>query len=311
MNKESHVGWWDGFIGAGKGLDTKKHFIICMNYLGGCYGSTGPSSINPETGKAYGSSFPRITVSDIVDSQVAVLDSLGIENLHAVVGASVGGLCAINLSTRYAERCKNVLLIGTGLAVSTLQRIHNLEQIRAIEADPDFNFGDYYEGGRPNKGLALARMIAHKTYISLRTLNRRASRDIVDELDADDRFYQISHPVESYMRHHCLKFVTRFDANTYLRIAEAWQQFDLLGEAGVKSFKELFSRCGNQNYVVFSIDSDVCFYPDEQAEIVERLKDSNVPCKHITVHSEKGHDAFLLEPELFAPVLQYELGETG
>ena len=305
--KDSHTGWWDDFVGPDKGIDTNKYFVICMNYLGGCYGSTGPSSIDPETSKPYGSSFPALSISDIVDSQVQVLDSLGIHKLHGVFGASVGGLCAVNFSTRYPDRAKNIFLIGSGLNVSTLQRLHNLEQIRAIEADPNFNFGDYYEGEKPEKGLALARMIAHKTYISLATLNRRASKDVLDEEDSNPNNYQISHPVESYMRHHGQKFVKRFDANTYLKIAAAWQRFDLLKEAGAKTWDEVFSRCKEQNYVVFSIDSDVCFYPDEQANTVEKLKAAGVECKHITVHSEKGHDAFLLEPDLFAPNFAYEL----
>ena len=306
-NEDQHTGWWEAFAGPNKGLDTNKLFLICANYFGGCYGSTGPSSIDPKTKKPYGSDFPAISIPDIVTSQKRLLSELGIEKLHAVVGVSVGGMCALDFAVRYPEVPKNVLIIGSGQTVSTLQRIHNLEQIRAIEADHNFNFGNYYEGDPPKRGLALARMIAHKTYISLATLNNRASSEIASEAGSDERNYQISHPVESYMRHHGLKFTSRFDANSYLKIMAAWQRFDLLKSFGAKNFTELYEVCKNQKFLVLSIDSDVCFYPEQQAKLVESLKDAGVQAKHITVHSEKGHDAFLLEADLFAPSLAYEL----
>lgn len=309
--EEMHVGWWSEFIGSGLAIDTDKYFVICMNYLGGCYGSTGPASINPDTGKPYGADFPEISVSDIVESQKMVLESLGVSKLHGLVGASVGGLCALNFACRYPDFCNQVMIIGSGCEVSTLQRLHNLEQIRAIEADELYAAGNYYGGEGPWRGLSLARMIAHKTYISLQTLTRRANRDVVNPEVVEPGIYQVSHPVESYMRHHCLKFVKRFDANTYLRIATAWQSFDLLTDTGAKSYKDVFSKCKGLRFSVFSIDSDVCFYPGEQAELVARLKEADVDCKHITVHSEKGHDAFLLEPDLFAPYLQYELSGSA
>lgn len=304
--EECERGWWDRFIGPGKAFHTDRFFVICVNYLGGCYGSTGPRSVNPATGKPYGSAFPEVTLADIVDSQVRLLDHLGIERLHAVTGGSVGGMMCLSFATRYPQRVKIVSPIATSLYATTLQRLHNFEQIYAIEQDPNFKSGDYYDGDPPNQGLALARMIAHKTYVSLHALEDRARDEIIQPEDGF-RLYRFTHAIESYMLHHGNKFVKRFDANSYLRIAVAWLRFDLLREAGAPDFQSLLATCTHQRYMVFSIDSDVCFYPEEQREMVKELNEAGVPCRHITVHSEKGHDAFLLEPHLFAPHLIYSL----
>jgi len=306
-NQECHEGWWDGFIGPGKALDTDKFFVIAANSLGGCYGTTGPASIDPATGQPFGSTFPRITLPDIVASQMALLDTFGIVCLHAAVGASVGGMLALTLATRHPDRVRTVIPISTGLEVTPLQRILNFEQAFAVEADPDFRGGDYYAHGcRPDRGLALARMIAHKTFISLRTLTERARGEVM-RADTEFSSYTLSSPEESYMLHQGRKFVERFDANSYLRILEAWQRFDLLAGSGAKDLEELFSRCRHQRYLTFSIDSDVSFYPEEQAAMVEILKSAGVPTVRMTVHSTKGHDSFLLEPELYTPMLVYAL----
>ncbi len=304
--KECHLGWWDAFIGPGLAVDTRKFCVICINYLGGCYGSTGPASLDPLTDRPYGSSFPHVTASDVVDSQLKLLDHLGIDRLHAVIGNSVGGLLALNLATRFPQRVAIVIPVATAINVSHLQNILTLEQILAIENDPHFHGGDYYDHEPPNQGLALARMISHKTFISLRTIERRARREVVRDED-QLTWYRVERPLESYMLHQGRKFVSRFDANTYLRILEVWQKFDLLKQAGFDSFNDLFARCRHQKYLVFSISSDVCFYPDQQQELVSALKSAEVPNMYITVHSEKGHDSFLLEPELYTPHLHYTL----
>ena len=304
-DKECQIGWWNEFIGPGKALDTNKYFIICANYLGGCYGSTGPGSENPETGIPYGSDFPRVSITDIVKSQIELINDLGINQLHATVGSSLGGLMAISLAAQYPNKVKNVVALASGIKTSVLQRIHNLEQITAIESDKDFSEGNYYDGRNPEKGLALARMIGHKVFISLATLERRASKEIKKEEDSS--WYQIQSSIESYMLHQGQKFVKRFDANTYLRILDAWQSFDILKESGFNNFKDMFSRCNHQNYLIFTINSDVCFYPHQQEELRKALSEGGINPMHITVHSEKGHDSFLLEPELFAPHIDYAL----
>jgi homoserine O-acetyltransferase len=304
---EVHLGWWDGFIGPGKALDTRRYCVLCVNYLGGCYGSTGPASLNPKTGKHWGHAFPVLRMSDIVDSQMKLLDALGVRTLHAVIGASIGGFLCLLTATRYPDRVRIVVPIGTGVETTIYQRILNFEQITAIEADPSFKGGDYYAGPLPHVGLALARRIAHKTFVSLEALRERARGEVVSHKPPHG-WYEMNHPVESYMLHQGVKFVRRFDANTYLRIVDAWQWFDLVAEAGATTFQDLFERCREQQFLVFSIDSDLSFHPEEQAKLVHLLKKAHTPHMWITVHSDKGHDSFLLEPKLYTPHLVQVLG---
>ncbi len=304
--EEMQVGWWEGFIGPGRPLDTNRYAVVCVNYLGGCYGSTGPSSTNPATGRPYGSEFPSLTITDIVDSQVRLLEQLGIKRIHACTGGSVGGLMALVMATRYPDRVKVAIPIAAGLSVTTLQVIHNFEQMFAIIADPNFEGGDYYRGPPPDLGLALARMIGHKTFVSLSAFRERIRHEIPHQ--DYPAGYRVQHPMESYMLHQGQKFVQRFDANTYLRVVRVWQKFDLLKEVGGETFRDLLSRCREQRWMVFSIDSDVCFYPEEQENMVRTLKAAGVPVLWHTVHSDKGHDAFLLEPDKFKPGLQAVLG---
>jgi len=305
-NEEMHPGWWDGFIGPGRALDTMKYFVVCANYLGGCYGTTGPASIDPSTGKNYGAKFPRVTVHDIVRSQLPLLDHLGIEKLHAVIGTSLGGMMALDLAVHFPARVTNVITIGTGLRSHGLQQMHNLEQIIAITRDPDFRGGDYYGTPGPLHGLALARMISHKTFLYADVIEERARVDIVQPA-TDLPWYRISRVLESYMLYQGQKFVKRFDANSYLRIIDAWQQFDLYADAKARGASSIFAGCQDQRYLVFTIDSDCCFYPDYQTEICAELKRAGVAHMRLTVHSEKGHDSFLLEPNLYTPHLAYAL----
>ncbi len=305
-NAACQTGWWDDFVGPGKAVDTDRFFVVCANYLGGCYGSTGPSSINPETDKPYGGSFPHIRFSDIVDSQIPLLDHLGISTLHAVVGASLGGVLTLNFATRYPERVTRVLPIACGLKASILSRAHNLEQILAIENDVHFKDGNYYDSEPPRRGLALARMISHKTFVSLHVIENRAQNRFEQEHD-EFSWYKIRTPLESFLLHQGRKLVERFDANSYIQLIAAWSDFDILKDAGAADYAELFSRCSHQNYLVISIDDDVCFYPDEQQEIRDRLKDARVNCDYLTVHSDKGHDSFLLEPDLYTEAIRNAL----
>ena len=306
--EELHAGWWEDMIGPGKAIDTNKHFVICANYLGGCYGSTGPGSINPETGRHWGSSFPAVTATDQVHALALLLDELGIGALHAVVGPSVGGLVALTFATRLPERVRNVIAIASGFKTTVLNRLILFEQILAIENDPHFNGGDYYEGEAPTYGLALARMISHKTFVHLNSIERRARKDVVQPDDVL-AWYKVRDQFQSYMLHQGKKFVQRFDANTYLRIIDLWSRFDATLEGDAETPAALFqrSRAANQRWLVFSIDSDFCFYPEEQAELVKHLERAKVDCMHITVHSEKGHDSFLLEPNLYTPHIAWML----
>lgn len=308
-NKECHKGWWSDFIGPKKPINTKRYFVICANYLGGCYGSTGPASTNPATGKPYGSSFPRVSISDIVESQLRLLEHLGVKHLLAVMGASMGGFCALELAVKYPEKVSLVIPIATGVKATVLSKAMNFEQIFAIEEDRDYNGGDYYDGPRPVSGLKLARMISHKTYVSLDVIQARARKEIIQPDDVLAG-YRLHHQVESYMLHQATKFVERFDSNAYLRIIGAWQDFDLPAEIAKGDLTRTFHPCRNQRWLVFTISTDVCFYPSEQVEIAEALKANEIDYQHITVHSEKGHDSFLLEPDLYGPYISYKLHNT-
>ncbi|MFP3914680.1 MAG: homoserine O-acetyltransferase [Actinomycetota bacterium] len=298
---ECQIGWWDGFIGPGRALDTDRFAVICVNYLGGCYGSTGPSSVDPTTGERYASRFPELTLTDLVDSQMQFLSEIGVEKLHAVTGGSVGGMMCVVAATRYPDRVSRVIPLAAGLTVSSLQVIHNFEQMFAIVSDPEFKGGDYYGGPGPEVGLAHARMIGHKTFVSLDAMRRRARNEVVQHEDLGG--YEVGHPLESYMLHQGQKFVRRFDANTYLRVMEVWQRFDLEKEVG-DTTHELLKRCRAQQWLVFTIDSDVCFYPEEQRAMVAGLRSAGVPVRQFTVHSDKGHDSFLTEPWLYEALLR-------
>ncbi|MGJ8644173.1 MAG: homoserine O-acetyltransferase MetX [Luteolibacter sp.] len=305
---ELHAGWWEEMIGPGKAIDTDNYFIICPNYLGGCYGSTGPASINLATGKPWGASFPSVSAADQVNAVARLLDSLGIETLHGLVGPSVGGLVATTFATRLPERVRTVINIAAGFKTTVLNKLILFEQILAIENDPDFNGGDYYDKKPPLYGLALARMISHKTFVHLDAIENRARRDIIQPDDVL-AWYRVQDQFQSYMLHQGKKFVQRFDANTYLRIIDLWSRYSAIAEGDAETPEELFSPCAaaGQKWLVFSIDSDFCFYPEEQSELVSHLESSGVEAMHITVHSTKGHDSFLLEPDLYTPHIAWAL----
>lgn len=308
-NKECHLGWWSDFIGPKKPINTKRYFVICANYLGGCYGSSGPSSVDPKTGKPYGSTFPRVSISDVVESQLRLMEHLGVKHLLAVLGASMGGFCVLELAVKHPDMVSLVVPIATGVRATVLAKAMNFEQIFAIEEDRHFNGGNYYEGPRPESGLKLARMISHKTYVSLGVIQARARKEIIQPDDALSG-YRLHHQVESYMLHQARKFVERFDSNAYLRIIGAWQDFDLPTDVANGDVTKTFRPCINQRWLLFTINSDVCFYPSEQVEIAEALKANEIDYQHITVHSEKGHDSFLLEPDLYGPYISYKLHNT-
>lgn len=200
----------------------------------------------------------------------------------------------------------SVVSLASGIDVPVLTRLQNLEQISAIERDAKFHGGHYKSGDGPEAGLALARMIQHKTFVCMETLVDHVRNDI--EPAENFTFYDIAHPVESYMYHQGEKFVKRFDANTYLRILDAWNNFDLAREARAQSLSDAFGRSQDQRWLIVSIDSDACYYPSSQKAMATLLKEAGVPHQLVTVHSEKGHDAVLLQPELFTPHLSWFLG---
>ena len=309
---ELHEGWWDNMIGPGKAFDTDKYFVICINYLGGCYGSTGPASIDPTTGARYAATFPHVTAADQVDFFARLLDHLGIQKLHAIVGPSVGGLVSLSFASRLPERVERVISIASGFKTTVLNRLILFEQILAIENDPYFNGGNYYDNGSPDYGLALARMISHKTFVHIDAFERRARRDVIPENEML-AWYDVRDQFQSYMLAQGKKFVKRFDANTYLRISDMWSHYDPIIEGDAAGIDDLLARCSaaHQKWLIFSIDSDFCFYPDEQTELAGHLTAVGLEPLHITVHSDKGHDSFLVEPHLYAPHIQWLLAQEG
>ncbi|MBK1789670.1 homoserine O-acetyltransferase MetX [Persicirhabdus sediminis] len=308
---ELENGWWEDFLGPGKALDTNRYCVICPNYLGGCYGTTGPASIDPRTGKEYGSNFPHLAVADQADIQARLLDALGVKRLKAAVGPSVGALITLTFATRYPDKVETVIPMCGGFKTTVYNRLILFEQILAIENDPHFNGGDYYEGTKPDYGLALARMISHKTFVHLDAIERRARSEVRQDTETL-AWYKVQDTFQSYMLHQGKKFVKRFDANTYLRIIDMWSNYDAVKEGDAESPADLFKACAenNQKFLIFSIDSDFCFYPEEQAELVAHLENSGVKTMHITVHSDKGHDSFLLENEFYTPHISYALASS-
>jgi homoserine O-acetyltransferase len=299
--EENQTGWWEGFVGPGLAVDTDRFAILCVNYLGGCYGSTGPASIDPRSGRRYGPDFPPFELADIVDSQLPLLDHLGVRRVRAVTGASVGALLSLSMAARYPERVDTVISLAGGVAGTTLQRMYNFEQKLAILNDPNFNGGNYYEGEFPAAGLALARIIGHKSFVSIGAIEARARNEVIDHP-------YVSHPVESYFWHQGQKLVIRFDPNSYLRILDAWSDYDLIDDTSAPDYVEALKPCRGQSWHVLTIDSDVCFYPEEQEGLVSALLGAGVDVTWVQVSSPKGHDSFLTEPHLFEAALRKALG---
>lgn len=290
-------GWWDVLVGPGKTLDTDRYFIICVNVLGGCMGSAGPKETDPRTGKPYGLSFPVITIADMVRAQRMLIDRLGIDQLFAVIGGSMGAMQVLDWASRYPERVFAAVPVA-GAARHSAQNIAFHEVGRqAIMADPDWQGGDYLaRGTRPHRGLAVARMAAHITYLSESALHRKFGRSLQDR-EALTYGFEADFQVESYLRHQGITFVERFDANSYLYITRAMDYFDLAAEHGTlpAAFKGTPVR-----FCLVSFSSDWLFPTSETRAIVHALNAVAANVSFVEIASDKGHDAFLLdEPEFF------------
>ncbi|MCL4244370.1 MAG: homoserine O-acetyltransferase [Candidatus Dadabacteria bacterium] len=285
-------GWWDVMIGPGKAFDTEKYFVVCSNILGGCYGTTGPSSVNPATGKPYGLGFPMITIKDMVRVQNALLDSLGVRRIKAVAGGSMGGMQAMEWALSYPGMVDSIVLVASG-AVSNPQSIaiHKVG-IRAIMDDPDWKGGDYYGGNPPAKGLAIARMIGHITYLSHNWLWEKFGRNHPDPVSMTLRL-DSNFDIEDYLEHQGRRFVERFDANSYIYIMRAIDIYD--AAEGYGSLAESFSRMKCKKALVASFTSDWLFPPYQSREVVDAIRGNNVLCDYHDIDSPYGHDSFLLE----------------
>jgi homoserine O-acetyltransferase len=289
---ESNPGWWDDCIGPGKAFDTDKYFVICSNVIGGCQGSTGPSSTNPRTGKPYGLSFPVITVGDMVRAQAQLVDHLGIEKLMAVAGGSMGGMQVLQWTVAYPERVQAALPIAATARHSPMLIAFSEVGRQAIYADPNWNAGDYYDGPKPNTGLALARMIGHITYLSEQSMQSKFGR----RLQKREHFgfeFDTDFAIESYLQYNGRRFTDRFDANSYLYITKAMDYFDLCNGHG--SLVKAFARSGDITYLVISFTSDWLYPTYHAKEMVGALTAAGADVTFTDLESTWGHDAFLLE----------------
>ena len=285
-------GWWDIMVGPGKGIDTELYCVICVNILGGCMGSTGPSSEDPKTGRPYGLTFPMVTIGDMVKAQKVLLDHLGISRLLAVVGGSVGGMQALEWSVRYPEQVRACIPLATTSHHSALAIAFNEIGRQAVMSDPHFNKGDYYGGPRPDLGLALARMIGHVTYLSDEALRQKFGRRLQDRQNFSFNF-DADFQVESYLRYQGSKFVQRFDANSYLYITKAADYYDLRQQHGNGSEAEAFARA-RAKFLVVSFTSDWLYPTYQSRALVKALKKNGLDVSFVEIEANCGHDAFLL-----------------
>jgi homoserine O-acetyltransferase len=296
---DKRAGWWDIVIGPGKALDTDRYFVISANVIGGCSGSTGPSSTDPATGKPYGTRFPIITIADMVEAQVLLLDHLGIDKLLAAVGGSMGGMQVLEMAVSHPDRLHLVVALATAARQPTQAIAFNEVGRQAIMADPNWRGGHYYGGKPPSKGLAVARMVGHITYLSDEAMQEKFGRRLQD-IQQYTFTFDADFEVESYLRHQGLAFTDRFDANTYLYITRALDYFDLSRRHGslVAAFRDVKSR-----FLVMAFSSDWLHPPYQLKEIVSALRATHKHVSYYEVSSHYGHDAFLLEREKMEGVI--------
>ncbi|WP_407519015.1 homoserine O-acetyltransferase MetX [Methylobacterium oryzisoli] len=292
-------GWWETLVGPGKPVDTDRFFVICANVVGSCMGTTGPASINPATGRPYGLDFPLVTIRDMVRGQAMLLDRLGIPDLFLCIGGSMGGMQVLQWAASYPERVFAAMPIATGARHSAQNIAFHEVGRQAVMADPEWHAGRYLDvGSRPAKGLAVARMGAHITYLSEPALHRKFGRRFQDR-DAPTFSFDADFQIESYLRHQGISFVERFDANAYLYLTRAMDYFDLAADHGgvlANAFRDTRTR-----FCVMSFTSDWLFPTSDSRAIVHALNAAAAPVAFVEVESDKGHDAFLLdEPAMFA-----------
>ena len=294
-------GWWEIMVGPGRPIDTNRFFVICTNVLGGCLGSTGPASLNPETGKPYGLAFPVITIGDMVNAQVRLIERLGIAQLFSVIGGSMGGMQVLEWAASHGDRVFTAVPIATAAWHSAQNIAFHEVGRQAVMADPEWRGGRYLEAGvSPRNGLAVARMAAHITYLSEDALQDKFGRSL-QARTAKTFSFDADFQVESYLRHQGSTFVDRFDANSYLYITRALDYFDLeAGHGGIlaNAFRDTKTR-----FCVVSFTSDWLYPTRESRAIVQALNAVAANVSFVEIDSNKGHDAFLLdEPELFATI---------
>ncbi|MDG0978282.1 MAG: homoserine O-acetyltransferase [Halieaceae bacterium] len=308
--QDDKPGWWDSCIGPGKPIDTNVYYVVSLNNLGGCHGSTGPTSVNPETGKLWGPDFPQIRVSDWVNSQAALADHLGIDTWAAVIGGSLGGMQAMQWSVQFPERLKYCLVIASAMDLSAQNIAFNEIARQAIQSDPSFCEGHYREQDtNPSQGLALARMVGHVTYLSDDAMANKFGRDLRSgsiEQNLDD---EVEFQVESYLRYQGSQFSTAFDANTYILMTRALDYFDIAADFDgdpVRAFAATQAQ-----FLVVSFSTDWRFSPRRSREITNALIAANRAVSYAEIEAAEGHDAFLMPIPRYLDVLRAYLGRIA
>jgi len=305
---EKKPGWWDNMIGPGKPIDTNKLYVVCLNNLGGCHGSTGPTSQIPNTQKIYGSSFPIVTVNDWVNSQKELMDFLKIPSWRFIVGGSLGGMQAFQWTIQYPSLVKNCIVIAAAPKLTAQNIAFNEVARQAIMKDPNWHDGNYIEKGVvPAQGLSLARMLGHITYLSDESMGEKFGRELKQaKLNFN---YDVEFQIESYLRYQGEKFVTGFDANTYLLMTKSLDYFDPIKDFGT-TLKEIFKSVKSK-YLVVSFTSDWRFPPKRSREIVKLLLDNEKDVSYSEINSEGGHDAFLMDNEDYFGVMKSFIDEVN
>ena len=307
-DQPKNVGWWDNMIGPGKSLDTDKFFVIGVNNLGSCFGSTGPMHVNPDTGRVYGADFPVVTVEDWVNAQARLLDALGIERLAAVMGGSLGGMQALSWTLQYPERVQHAVVVASAPNLNAENIAFNEVARRAIVTDPDFHNGHFYaQGVVPKRGLRIARMIGHITYLSDDVMNEKFGRELREAVTHNATGYkystqEVEFQIESYLRYQGDKFSEYFDANTYLLITRALDYFDPARAFGGDLSQALArARC---KFLLVSFSTDWRFSPARSREMVKALLDNRRDVSYAEIDAPHGHDAFLLDDPRYLNVVR-------
>jgi homoserine O-acetyltransferase len=303
-----NVGWWDNMIGPGKPVDTSQFFVIGVNNLGSCFGSTGPMHLNPDTGHVYGADFPVVTVEDWVNAQARLLDALGIQQLAAVMGGSLGGMQALGWTLQYPERVKHAVVVASAPNLNAENIAFNEVARRAIVTDPDFHEGHFYAHGVvPKRGLRIARMIGHITYLSDDVMNDKFGRQLREAVTSNDTGYkystqEVEFQIESYLRYQGDKFSEYFDANTYLLITRALDYFDPARQHhGDLSAAFARAKC---KFLLVSFSTDWRFSPARSREMVKALLDNRLAVSYAEIDAPHGHDAFLLDDARYMNVVR-------
>ena len=306
QHADGAVGWWDNLVGPGKPLDTNRFFVIGVNNPGSCFGSTGPMHVNPATGRVYGADFPVVTVEDWVDAQARLVSALGIDQLAAVLGGSLGGMQALDWTLRHPQRLRHCVAVATAANLSAQNIAFNEVARRAIVTDPDFHGGHFYEHGVvPKRGLRVARMIGHITYLSDDAMEAKFGRELKSGVDGQLGYttQDIEFQIESYLRHQGDKFSEYFDANTYLLITRALDYFDPARAHG-GSLSKAFAAARDKHFLLVSFTTDWRFSPARSREIVKALVDNRIQASYAEIAAPHGHDAFLLDDPRYHGVMR-------